>query len=70
MVRLCKIYLNEQYWHLTPTPFGEWVLVAEWGRIGSPGTVREQPFHTVDMAQAALAKRLLVKARRGYRANP
>ena len=60
--------LTEQYWHLTPTPFGEWVLVAEWGRIGSPGTVREQPFPTVDMAQAALDKRLQVKTRRGYRA--
>ena len=54
--------------HLTPTPFGEWVLVAEWGRIGSPGTVRQQPFPTVDMAQAALDKRLQVKTRRGYRA--
>ena len=35
--------------------FGEWMLVAEWGRIGSPGTVRQQPFPTVDLAQAALA---------------
>ena len=30
--------------YLTPNLFGEWVLVAEWGRIGSPGTVRQQPF--------------------------
>ena len=56
--------------HLTPTLFGEWVLVAEWGRIGSPGTVRQQPFPTADLAQAALDKRLQVKARRGYCANP
>ena len=55
--------------HLTPTLFGEWVLVAEWGRIGSPGTVRQQPFPTMALAQAALAQRLRVKARRGYREN-
>jgi predicted DNA-binding WGR domain protein len=30
--------------HLTQTLFGEWALVAEWGRIGSPGTVRERFF--------------------------
>ena len=40
--------------YLTPNLFGEWVLVAEWGRIGSPGTVRQQPFPTGDLAQAAL----------------
>ena len=55
--------------YLTPTLFGEWVLVAEWGRIGSPGTVRQQPFPTADLAQAALDKRLQVKTRRGYCAN-
>ena len=37
--------------------------------IGSPGTVRQQPFPTVDLAQAALDKRLQVKTRRGYYAN-
>jgi len=25
---------------VTPTLFGEWALVREWGRRGSPGTVR------------------------------
>ena len=54
--------------HLTPTLFGQWVLVAEWGRIGSPGTVRQQPFPKVDLAQAALAKRLHAKIKRGYHA--
>jgi len=24
----------------TPTPFGEWTVLREWGRRGSPGTVR------------------------------
>jgi len=40
--------------------------VAEWGRIGSPGTVREKLFHTQELADAALAKRLRAKTRRGY----
>jgi predicted DNA-binding WGR domain protein len=52
---------------LTPTLFGEWVLVAEWGRVGSPGTVQQDVFHSADLAQAALTKRQTVKIRRGYR---
>ena len=52
--------------YLTPNLFGEWVLVVEWGRIGSPGTVRQQPFPSRDMAQAALAMRLHAKTKRGY----
>jgi predicted DNA-binding WGR domain protein len=52
--------------HLAPTLFGEWMLVAEWGRIGSPGTVRHQVFSSVELAEAALAKHLKIKTRRGY----
>jgi predicted DNA-binding WGR domain protein len=51
---------------LAPTLFGEWGLIAEWGRIGSPGTVREQLFQTEEKARATLAKRLRIKTRRGY----
>jgi predicted DNA-binding WGR domain protein len=29
---------------LMPTLFGEWTLLAEWGRIGSPGTVRRSTY--------------------------
>jgi hypothetical protein len=29
--------------HLAPTLFGGWDLVREWGRIGSPGTLRITP---------------------------
>jgi predicted DNA-binding WGR domain protein len=32
---------------LAPTLFDEWVLVAEWGRIGSPGTVQQKVFHSM-----------------------
>lgn len=48
------------------TLFGEWLLVAEWGRIGSPGRVKEEAFRSQAQAQAALSKRLSVKIRRGY----
>jgi len=46
--------------HLAPTLFGEW------GRIGSPGTVKQQVFQTAELAQATFTKRLAAKARRGY----
>jgi predicted DNA-binding WGR domain protein len=52
---------------LGPTLFGEWALLAEWGRIGFSGTVREDVFESETQAQAALTKRLAVKIRRGYR---
>jgi predicted DNA-binding WGR domain protein len=52
--------------HIAPTLFGQWGLVAEWGRLGSPGTVREKLFHTQELADAALAKRFRAKIRRGY----
>jgi predicted DNA-binding WGR domain protein len=51
---------------LWPTLFGEWALVAEWGRIGSPGKVMRQVFQTEELAQTALAKRTRAKTRRGY----
>jgi predicted DNA-binding WGR domain protein len=52
---------------LAGTLFGEWVLVAEWGRIGFAGSVKEDVFESETEAQAALSKRLAVKIRRGYR---
>jgi predicted DNA-binding WGR domain protein len=52
--------------HLAPTLFGEWALMAEWGRIGSPDTVREQVFQSEPSAEAALAKRVTRKTKRGY----
>jgi predicted DNA-binding WGR domain protein len=52
--------------HIAPTLFGEWGLIAEWGRIGSAGQVREQLFDTEPAAQAALTKRVRIKTRRGY----
>jgi len=31
---------------VTPTRFGAWAVIREWGRIGPPGTVRETGFET------------------------
>ena len=56
---------------LTATLFGEWALVAEWGRIGSAGQVQERLFAAPELAAAALAQRQRAKMRRGYRpTNP
>jgi predicted DNA-binding WGR domain protein len=52
---------------LTATLFGEWALVAEWGRIGAAGRLQERVFPSLELAQAALAQRQSVKMRRGYR---
>jgi predicted DNA-binding WGR domain protein len=52
--------------HLAPTLFGEWALVMEWGRSGSPGTVREQLFENEHSAESALTKRVTGKTKRGY----
>lgn len=35
---------------VTPTLLGGWALVREWGRIGQPGTVRENWFETESAA--------------------
>ncbi|MVF23958.1 WGR domain-containing protein [Methylocaldum sp. BRCS4] len=51
---------------VTPTLFGDWALIREWGRIGSPGTVREEWFETVERTTQAAVKLNRQKPRRGY----
>lgn len=51
---------------LAPTLFGEWALIREWGRIGSPGTVRETWYETEAIALAEQQKLLRKKLKRGY----
>lgn len=51
---------------ITPTLFGEWAVVREWGRIGSPGTVREERYGSEQEALAAQKKLGETKCRRGY----
>ncbi len=52
---------------VTPTLFGAWAMVREWGRIGQPGTVRETGFETEGAARAAGAVVLQRKEKHGYR---
>lgn len=51
---------------ITPTLFGAWAMVREWGRIGHPGTVRETWFATGGEAIKAGAKIRQRKEKRGY----
>ncbi|HPB76557.1 MAG TPA: WGR domain-containing protein [Chromatiaceae bacterium] len=53
---------------VTPTLFGAWAMVREWGRIGQPGTVREMWFETEGAAVEAGARLCQRKEKRGYRA--
>lgn len=50
-----------------PTLFGEWALIREWGRIGSPGTLREAWYDDEPAARRAGEQRVQQKLRRGYR---
>lgn len=52
--------------HLAPTLFGGWDLVREWGRIGSPGTLRVDPFETLEESKRALQRIEKQKRKRGY----
>jgi predicted DNA-binding WGR domain protein len=52
---------------LQPTLFGAWSVVREWGRIGSPGTIRDEPHPTIKEAERAAAKIAERKRRKGYR---
>lgn len=49
-----------------PTLFGEWALVREWGRIGSPGRVLSQAFPSPAEAEAARDRWQSQKTHNGY----
>lgn len=51
---------------VTATVFDEWVLVREWGRVGSPGTVRHDIFPSEQDANNARQKISLTKQKKGY----
>jgi predicted DNA-binding WGR domain protein len=46
---------------LEPALFGDWALLREWGRRGSPSTVRLTSFDQYD--EAAKAERRMIKRR-------
>jgi predicted DNA-binding WGR domain protein len=51
---------------LSPTLFGDWTLLCEWGRSGSPGTVRMTSFDGYDEAQKAEARAIKRRLQHGY----
>lgn len=53
---------------VTPGIFGDWSLVKEWGRAGSPGTVRKAWFETEEEAVDAGEKLSIAKQKKGYQA--
>ena len=61
--RMARFYAVQ----VVPTLFGSWALLREWGRIGSPGTLRTDWFASEAEAEAARARLVQKKLRRGYR---
>jgi len=51
---------------LGQTLFGDHVVTREWGRVGQPGTVREEWFPDAASAAADLERRMAAKHARGY----
>jgi predicted DNA-binding WGR domain protein len=51
---------------IVETLFGEWVMVREWGRIGSRGQSREHCCSSPDQAGALLEAHRAQRLRRGY----
>lgn len=51
---------------LVPSVFGDWAVVKEWGRVGSPGTVRKEWFHSEMDAIEAQIKLIQRKQKKGY----
>jgi len=53
---------------IMPGLFGDWSLVREWGRAGSPGTVRKDWYNSEQEAIMAGEKLRLDKEKKGYHA--
>ena len=51
---------------VTPGLFDDWSLVREWGRVGSPGTVRKDWFDTEEEAIRAKDTLCAAKQKKGY----
>jgi predicted DNA-binding WGR domain protein len=52
--------------YVAPGVFGDWSLVREWGRVGSPGTVRKDWFDREEEAVTASVKLSHAKQKKGY----
>ncbi|CAG1020222.1 hypothetical protein MTYM_00135 [Methylococcales bacterium] len=51
---------------VTPGLFDDWSLIKEWGRVGSPGTVRKEWFDTEEKAVSARQSICEAKVKKGY----
>ena len=51
---------------MVPGIFGDWSVLIEWGRIGSPGTVRKAWFATEAEALHFKEKLCAAKLKKGY----
>ncbi len=51
---------------VTPGLFDDWSLIKEWGRVGSPGTVRKDWFDTEEKAASASQAICKAKLKKGY----
>jgi predicted DNA-binding WGR domain protein len=75
MIRLTRIDHDQnmsRYYqmHLQPCLFGGGDLVREWGRIGSPGTIKTVIYDNQAEAVTALAEAVKRRHKRGYRTSP
>lgn len=52
--------------YVVPGIFGDWSLVREWGRVGSPGTVRKDWFASKQEAEMAGLEISHAKQKKGY----
>jgi predicted DNA-binding WGR domain protein len=52
---------------VTPTLFGEWAVLREWGRRGSPGTLRLDSYRAREEAQSVEQRTIKRRLHRGYR---
>ena len=62
----------QRFWlsMMTPTLFGGWSLVREWGCIGSPGTVQARSFDSEVEARRVERRSIRKRERHGYQPAP
>jgi predicted DNA-binding WGR domain protein len=68
LIRCAPVRNENRFYAMTATPtlFGDWTLIREWGRRGSPGRLRHDPHRSVGEAISALLALKRQKLRRGY----
>ena len=69
LIRYAPALNQDRFYVMTATPtlFGDWTLIREWGRRGSPGCLRYDPHRSAGDAITALLALQRQKLRRGYR---